>query len=173
MTTERWPLTVPELRTFIYSGKADFSVINEITENIITFRALPTSHKKTSFDIDVKKQDTIDTIFNIFKADTSYPWIHLGIMKKLRLYTQHRNSQIQSETKLFIWLLDHLRTNMPITSCIKLVHNGKCGRCGRRLTDDTSLKQGFGPHCIKKVSEEEKIRSTDKFWESLSTHWQI
>ncbi len=171
MTTERWPLTVPELRTFIYSGKADFSVINEISGEILTFKATPTSQEKISFNIEVKKQD-LDTIFNIFKSNTSYPWTYLGIMKKLRLCKQYRNPQIQTETKLFIWLLAHLHTNMPITSCIKLVHNGKCGRCGRRLTDDKSLKQGFGPHCIKKVSQEEKNRLSTKFWQNLSTQWE-
>jgi cytochrome c553 len=29
---------------------------------------------------------------------------------------------------------------------------GKCGRCGRHLTDETSREQGYGPECITKVS---------------------
>lgn len=30
-------------------------------------------------------------------------------------------------------------------------HEGKCGRCGRKLTVPESVKNGFGPECIGKV----------------------
>lgn len=31
-------------------------------------------------------------------------------------------------------------------------HEGKCGRCGRRLTTPESIERGIGPECIKVIS---------------------
>jgi len=33
-----------------------------------------------------------------------------------------------------------------------LHHEGKCGRCGRELTDPDSISRGLGPDCLKKSS---------------------
>jgi len=33
----------------------------------------------------------------------------------------------------------------------EFIHEGKCGRCGRRLTVPDSVESGFGPECIGKV----------------------
>jgi hypothetical protein len=30
-------------------------------------------------------------------------------------------------------------------------HEGKCGRCGRKLTVPESVKSGFGPECAGKI----------------------
>lgn len=30
-------------------------------------------------------------------------------------------------------------------------HEGKCGRCGRKLTVPESVKNGFGPECVNKI----------------------
>jgi hypothetical protein len=30
-------------------------------------------------------------------------------------------------------------------------HEGRCGRCGRRLTVPESIESGYGPECIGKI----------------------
>jgi len=37
-------------------------------------------------------------------------------------------------------------------SGVKIFHEGKCCRCGRRLTTPTSVQNGIGPECIKHFS---------------------
>ena len=34
---------------------------------------------------------------------------------------------------------------------VEFWHEGKCGRCNRRLTDPSSIASGFGPECITHV----------------------
>ena len=36
----------------------------------------------------------------------------------------------------------------PLPSHIEIRHEGKCGRCGRKLTVPESIDSGFGPMCI-------------------------
>ena len=43
-----------------------------------------------------------------------------------------------------------------INKCIVIKHVGKCGVCGKRLTDDESIKRGFGIYCYKKYILQEK-----------------
>ena len=34
---------------------------------------------------------------------------------------------------------------------LEIWHEGRCGRCGRKLTVPTSIAQGFGPECVGKL----------------------
>jgi hypothetical protein len=36
----------------------------------------------------------------------------------------------------------------------KVHHEGKCGRCGKKLTTPESIERGFGPECIKAVNQD-------------------
>lgn len=35
---------------------------------------------------------------------------------------------------------------------LEVYHHGRCGRCGRKLTDPDSIVQGMGPECRKKLN---------------------
>lgn len=48
----------------------------------------------------------------------------------------------------FLWLLSHHK-KMP--SIVHVYHNGKCSRCGKKLTDAESLRTGLGPTCRRKA----------------------
>ena len=37
-----------------------------------------------------------------------------------------------------------------LQSCVHIKHTGRCGICGRRLTDDASVERGFGISCYNK-----------------------
>ena len=41
------------------------------------------------------------------------------------------------------------RGTMP--DMLEVWHEGKCGRCGRKLTVPSSIESGFGPECINKL----------------------
>lgn len=38
-----------------------------------------------------------------------------------------------------------------LPTALEIWHEGRCGRCGRKLTVPTSVAQGFGPECIGKL----------------------
>lgn len=48
------------------------------------------------------------------------------------------------------WVISHLLRNRPTPSC-SVYHEGRCGRCGRKLTVPESIVSGFGPECIQHV----------------------
>jgi hypothetical protein len=50
-------------------------------------------------------------------------------------------------TKAFSYVWEHLAADrMP---GVEIWHEGRCGRCNRKLTVPASIKSGFGPECVK------------------------
>lgn len=48
------------------------------------------------------------------------------------------------------WVLGHLLAGKPMPGCT-IFHEGRCGRCGRKLTVPESISSGFGPECISLI----------------------
>ena len=69
------------------------------------------------------------------------------------LTKKSRDSGLSETTpsyKAFQWAFSGLFAGkMP--EGLEVIHCGKCARCGRKLTDPESVKNGFGPECIQLV----------------------
>lgn len=48
-----------------------------------------------------------------------------------------------------IWRLLYNIENIPRD--IRVYHEGRCGRCGRKLTTPESIERGYGPECYKLI----------------------
>lgn len=48
--------------------------------------------------------------------------------------------------KGLVWVLEREHS---LPSSVHVLHNGRCGMCGRVLTDSESVARGFGSHCFK------------------------
>jgi hypothetical protein len=51
--------------------------------------------------------------------------------------------------KAFAWIWAHI-DNPPVEQ-VKINHEGRCCRCGRKLTTPQSCSDGFGPECATKM----------------------
>lgn len=49
------------------------------------------------------------------------------------------------------WVFSHA-DRLP--GCVHIYHNGRCSRCGRKLTDTESLRTGLGPTCRQRRTAE-------------------
>lgn len=68
-------------------------------------------------------------------------------------YHHGRKSIIERDAtsaKSFRWLWDRLLSGKGIGTLAEFWHEGRCGRCGRALTDPESIVAGIGPICRKK-----------------------
>jgi len=79
--------------------------------------------------------------------DSSYQY--LGCIYRRTNYAHGRKSLIatnaQSETA-FAWVWRYLVSGRMHPD-LATYHEGRCGKCGRRLTDPTSIETGLGPKC--------------------------
>jgi hypothetical protein len=129
---------------FVIAGKALFTVVNETTGNRFTFKVVKaeTTYGQSGNIWFVKVLDGPDNYSN---------YRYIGMIALDGSFVHTRKSTV-SETapsfKAFSWFwrnVDRLPEN------VKVYHEGKCGRCGRRLTVPESIESGYGPECINHV----------------------
>lgn len=54
--------------------------------------------------------------------------------------------------KVVRWVFSYVWAEVDLPEGYKLFHEGKCGRCGRKLTVPASVARGLGPECAGKVA---------------------
>lgn len=122
---------------FIFGGNSTFTFKNKITENRFTFR--------------VRKHNTNDIYFvSVLTQPDTYTFI--GSIFKEGNYRHSVKSKISSSAqsvKVFDYVLRKLHTD-SLSESIEVWHEGRCGRCNRKLTVPESIESGFGPECIRR-----------------------
>lgn len=83
---------------------------------------------------------------------------HFSYMGKLNTYTGNvtlteRSKVSFGDERLIVaeWALGKVWNNVPVVGGSSIKHAGKCGCCGRKLTEPLSLEIGIGPECRKKL----------------------
>jgi hypothetical protein len=131
---------------FVIAGKA-----------IFTFKSLETGKKLVFYALKSKIVRQAPVRFIYVKVDKE--WVHIGaIYLNLPGRPFHYSSKSTLRKKdfrviAFEWLWYRLNRNMDFNGQAEMKHAGKCGKCGRTLTDEKSVTRGFGPVCWKRVSK--------------------
>lgn len=138
--------TIQDIDRYIFGGQAIFTVYSERIGTRYTFKT-------------VKAKKPARDVYWVFvlcmpdnNNDKSYRFI--GAVSKQEGYkysnkARHDFKPDCNSNKALIWFFEKLlngtlKTNHPY---VKVYHEGRCGRCGRRLTTPQSLKIGLGPEC--------------------------
>ena len=120
---------------FIFGGKAFVTFQNPTTGNRFTYRV--TKHKT-------------DDIFFVSVLTNPDTYQFIGSIKNFVFkYSKKSNISFDSRSVIvFDYVLNHLGMG-TLNSSIEIFHDGKCGKCGKQLTDPISVESGLGPKCRK------------------------
>lgn len=125
---------------FFTAGQAVFTVSNPKKEHY-TFR------------IDAVNDLPHQPLFLHLLVSGSDNFQYIGMVDRETGYVKTtKASKITEEAtsfKVADWALRHAWAGKELPEGYKLQHEGKCGKCGRRLTHPTSLETGLGPECAK------------------------
>lgn len=137
---------VPDWKRFVKAGRAVFTVRNDQTGNRLTFK--------------VNKCDGKDLWFVsvLSGPDNERYYGYLGCLfgDEFRRTAKSRIGEDALSCRAFRWLSGLLQSGKDLPDHVHVYHEGRCGRCGRRLTVPQSIEQGFGPECIHLVSEDSR-----------------
>jgi hypothetical protein len=139
-----------ETLKFIFAGNSILTLLNPKTGNRFTFKVKQAKNSNMFFVSVLTRPDT-------------YTYIGTCIEGKFR---HGRKSDISSDAqsvKVFDYVLTKLVLGV-LPDFIEVWHEGRCGKCGRPLTVPSSILNGLGPDCIKKIS---KVDKRDKFLELI------
>lgn len=133
---------IQDPKAFIKAGKALFTVKNNDTGKRFTFKVTVSKNKKVHFVSVLNGSDNYSNYSYIgtIMPDGNFKWT-----------PKSKVTRSCQSFKVFEWIL-HKVDNEKIPESVHIYHEGKCGRCGRRLTVPESVISGFGPECIHKVN---------------------
>ena len=87
------------------------------------------------------------------KVRTGNDFAYLGFFGTEGKFIHGRNADLPSDSqqsRAFAWTIAKLQANQ-LPEKLEVWHEGQCGRCGRALTDPSSIASGIGPECAKKM----------------------
>lgn len=127
---------------FILAGKAIFTVLN------------PNSGNRFTFKIKKAKQGNNYFASVLSGTDNNTDYTYIGHINSTGL-NHSAKSKVSIDSKSFRTLKYVLAKldSKSLDSFIEVYHEGKCGRCGRKLTTPDSILSGFGPECIKLINK--------------------
>jgi len=134
---------INNLKQFITAGKAIFTVLNTETTNRYTFRVTKKENDNGSFVFFV-------SVLTGPCNESNYSYI--GMLTQDGVFRWTRGSSVHTSAlsfKAFAWVWANVDAVMPAK--IEIRHEGRCGRCGRKLTTPQSIDAGFGPECITRM----------------------
>ncbi len=145
---------IKDIIKFMYAGNSTFTIQNTETCNRFTYKLQVPQNKRNAPEHEkvwfVKvmtgsnNEGDYQFVGTIFNDQNKYPNKYYRHSAKSRI-----TNQAQS-VKVFQWFLKALQAN-NIPSQVEFYHEGRCGRCGRKLTVPESIIDGIGPECAKMV----------------------
>jgi len=82
--------------------------------------------------------------------DYTYMGIYDPQNHSVRLTAKSKYKEDSVPTKVIRWGIRQVVESKPLPAGYSIQHEGRCCRCGRTLTDPTSIELGIGPECRSK-----------------------
>ena len=124
---------------FFTGGNATFTVYNDKNEHY-TFKIK-------------QKKDTPFFVSMLTGPDNwsnySYIGLYNSAKNQLNLTAKSKMNFESKPVKVFNWAVKLVANKATMPDGYGIVHEGKCCRCGRKLTTPESVENGIGPECIK------------------------
>lgn len=125
---------------FVFAGKAIFTVQSNRTKKRFTYKMKQAKNGSKPYFI---------SVLNGTDNYTNYQY--LGTVFNKTEFNYGKKSKISKDSESvrgFDWFFRNLLKG-TLGNLVSVYHEGKCGRCGRKLTTPKSIERGIGPECIK------------------------
>lgn len=130
---------IDNTRQFMLAGNALFTIKNNETNGRFTFKIKRAKNNNKLFFVSL-----------LNGPDNYSNYQYMGIIKN-GIFMRTAKSRISEDAtsfKAFNWLWHNVDC---LPAIVSVHHEGRCGRCGRRLTVPESIESGFGPECAGRI----------------------
>jgi len=137
-------------KDFILAGRAVFTVSGQRTR--FTFKV---NRKDAQPGSRYQDPTYFVSVLTRGGGDEDRAYSYVGILRPVDgsiVFT--KGSKIQPSApaaKALVWTMKHVWAGKALPAPAAVYHEGRCGRCGRPLTDPESILRGFGPECAQVV----------------------
>lgn len=143
VTTSTNALAASAILSYVFAGRATVTLVSEKTQAHFTYRVQAAQDKQDP-------ERTIYFVHYLAGPDNQNSYAYLGMVPtanspKLVLTKKSGAGPEATVTRAFQFMLAH-----PDAATLRVLHSGRCGRCGRALTTPESITTGLGPICKSK-----------------------
>src|SRR5688572_25348025 len=134
-------------RQFVTAGKATFTALSKASGTHITFKVERAEPKEGQAESAAPHFVSVMT-----GTDNEADFSFLGTIFNGNTFFHGRKSRIAGDDKraqAFAWLWRNI-DNVPLDK-MEFLPACACCRCGRKLTNPTSVELAIGPECAKKI----------------------
>lgn len=137
------------MRSVVMGGKSTFTLVSTSSGTRFTYKfSTPKeqlSDGNTDFDVIFIK------VLSGSDNETGYQYLGQVFPKRSGLQYNHGRKSRVGDTapsvKAIRWFLHQLQGEGSNLNKVEFWHEGRCARCGRKLTVPESVETGFGPDC--------------------------
>lgn len=140
MTDNRAQLSAADVRTFALAGNATLTLCSVATGARFTFK------------VQASEDGALHFVKVLTGPDNEDDFAYLGMIRA-GAYMHGRKSKIGLDApsaRAFAWAWPHIAAG-SIPDALEVYHEGRCGRCNRKLTVPESIRNGIGPECGGKL----------------------
>lgn len=131
------------ITAFLLGGQCRCRISNTRTGNSFEYKIKATDKEKTPYcGYYIQVKDGGEFKYAGFLRVTQP--LSFAFYKGAKGVYNNRDMCIQA----LLYILTHANS---LPECVLVEHLGVCGRCGRKLTDETSILRGIGPECYRKI----------------------
>lgn len=132
-----------DARRFILAGNATFTIVSAKTGSRFTYKIRAK---------EIEGGRTLHFVSVLTGADNEADYTFLGTIFKGKTFKHSPKSHIGVDApsaKAFAWSFTRIMADALEGASVH--HEGKCGRCGRKLTVPSSIDIGLGPECADRA----------------------
>jgi|KBSSwiStaDraftv2_1062776.scaffolds.fasta_scaffold00022_320 hypothetical protein len=129
------------LKQFLLAGNATFTVRSGKTQTRFTLKVRKPTAQSPHF------------VSVLNGSDNEHSYQFVGTIFANGTYSHGVRSKITPDApsaKAARWVVERVLAGQELPNC-ELWHEGRCGRCGRKLTVPESIELGLGPECATRV----------------------
>lgn len=129
-----------QILDYLFAGKSTITIRSLVTETRYTYQVRASDDRSMFF------------VSTLIGSDNEADYSYIGCIP-IRTRVMRAGTKGNDRLPQFIaldWLLKQLIGRGEVPATVEVFHEGKCGRCGRKLTTPESIQTGLGPECAKK-----------------------
>lgn len=139
--------SLAKARKFILAGNATVTLVSKSTGTRFTYRI-----RQASNDDGTKKLFWFVSLLTGSDNETDYKYFaHIYQNGGIAFGRKSQLKEGNASVRAWFWFWENLDKGLwpSIDNGVEVWHEGKCGRCNRKLTVPQSVSSGFGPECSR------------------------
>jgi hypothetical protein len=135
------PVKAENLKAFSFAGNATATFVSNATGKRFTFKVRQPKPEMPHF------------VSLLSGPNNENDFSFLGSVFASGEYRHGSRSSVSPSAPSAIaakWVVERVVKGLPLNGC-EVYHEGRCGKCNRKLTVPESIETGIGPECAKRL----------------------